>query len=277
MLNFDPRFLRSHFPSTRQADGPAGGTSSNLDLPPPYDNPEGYNASDTVQPTILVLSGRFIHAESTAGAILYELNSDVGYLTRADTKVKFLRHERRMRAENSRHHNSDDNDDEAQITVKQRHIYDLECPNSLVAEEHKFHFLLTAVSSTSRGLGNFGLKKALGHFRTTFKAVRIPIATRISGTSGASSSTAEDVLFEIKRRDKRFDWWDSEGERLAIEDETDGQHTLIFLTPLPRERVDALAAMWCLRLWHDNAVLQKKNTSSLRPPHDRERIGFYSI
>jgi hypothetical protein len=57
-------------------------------------------------------------------------------------------------------------------------------------------------------------------------------------------------LFRIRRdEDGKYRWEDGEGNGVAVEDEGDGQHRLLIGVSLCRQRVDALVALWCCRLW----------------------------
>ncbi|KAI8635554.1 hypothetical protein F5Y19DRAFT_469431 [Xylariaceae sp. FL1651] len=203
--------------------------------PPPYTDSEGYNASDIVQPGILVLAGRLVHSESTNSTVLYELDHVVSFLSRADHKVAFCRHDRRVRT---------DRYGEVRVTSRERHIFNLESPHA-VTSTSPYAFYLTSVSR--RTLGNVGLKKT-SIPKAGFKAIQI---NRLG--------EEDNVLFEITRKDDNHEWWDNEGKRIAIEDHANDQLKMIITTPLPRDRADV--AVWCLRLWHDAVVDQ--NTSVL--------------
>ncbi|KAI0459058.1 hypothetical protein F5B21DRAFT_457068 [Xylaria acuta] len=197
--------------------------------PPPYENPEGYDAGDIVHPVILVLAGRLIHSESTSSPVLYELDRSVSFLSRADHKAVFSRHEPRVR---TGQHGG------VRTTSYQRHIFNLECPHAITSTS-RYAFFLTSVSRKT--LGNVGLKKTSVP-RLGFKVMRI------------SRSSEDEELFEITRKDGRYEWWDNEARRIAIEDNANGQLKMIITTALPRQQADVLVAIWCLRIWHDAAV-----------------------
>ncbi|KAI0553966.1 hypothetical protein F4679DRAFT_570824 [Xylaria curta] len=193
---------------------------------PPYETPKGYDANDIVHPVILVLAGRLIHSESASSPVLYELDRNVSFLSRADHKVVFSRHEPRVRT--GQHG--------IRTTSYQRHIFNLECPHAITSTS-PYTFLLTSVSRKT--LGNVGLKKTSVP-RLGFKVMRI------------NRSGEDEELFEITRKDGRYEWWDAEARRIAIEDNANGQLKMIITTALPRQQADV--AIWCLRLWHDAAV-----------------------
>ncbi|KAI1173506.1 hypothetical protein F4777DRAFT_557551 [Nemania sp. FL0916] len=220
--------------------------------PPQAEPPPSYAAleeqgatNDVIQPVILILAGRLIYSESagpSSSSVLYELDHDVNYLSRADHKVEFSRHEARVRTSSG--------GGSAHTSTYQRHIYNLESPHALTSTS-RYGFFLTAVSR--KALGHVGLKKtttttSAGLPRSGFKVLRIN-----------SSGGGEDAeLFEITRKEGRCEWWDTEGRRIAIEDagerESGGLLKMILTTALPRQQADALVATWCLRLWHDAAM-----------------------
>ncbi|KAI0483484.1 hypothetical protein F4859DRAFT_472966 [Xylaria cf. heliscus] len=202
--------------------------------PPPYESPKDNDASDTVHPTILVLAGRLIHSESASSAVLYELDRDVGFLSGADHKVAFSRHEPRVRA--GQH---GDGGVVRRTTDHQRHLFNLESPHAIISTS-RYPFFLTSVSRKT--LGHVGLRKTSVP-RLGFKVMRI-------GRSGGE----DEEMFEITHKEGRYEWWDAEGRRVAIEDCVDGRARMIVTTALERQRADVLVAIWCLRIWHDAAV-----------------------
>jgi hypothetical protein len=202
--------------------------------PPPYDG--RYNASDdsppvnppviepVLQPVILVLAGRLIYSESASSTVLYELDHDVSFLSRADHKVVFSRHERRER--------TDQYGVEVRTTSHQRPLFHLENPPA-VTSTSPYDYYLTSVSR--RALGNVGLKKTFVP-RLGFKVMRI----RRSGE--------DEGLFDITRKDGRYEWWDVEGQRIAIEDNADNQMKMIITATLPRPQADGQCSFLCIPL-----------------------------
>ena len=116
--------------------------------PPPYDGLDAAD-TDTVHPVILVLSGRLIYSEGAGSPALYELDHDVGFLSRSDHKVSFSRHERRVRA--SQHGGGG-----VRASNYQRHLFNLESPHA-VTSTSRYAFFLTSVSRKT--LGHVGLKR----------------------------------------------------------------------------------------------------------------------
>ncbi|KAI1122630.1 hypothetical protein F5Y10DRAFT_253652 [Nemania abortiva] len=216
--------------------------------PPPYDGPERYDATDTIHPVILVLAGRYIHSESTSSPVLYELDHDVSFLSRAEHKVVFWRHERRVRT-SSQHGGGGGGG--VRTSSYQRHLFNLESPHA-VTSTSKYAFFLTSVSR--KALGNVGLLKK----KKTPSVPRLGGGFRVMQISRGPAAAGEDEeLFEITRKDGRYEWWEGDGRRVAIEDTAaNGQLKMIITTALPRQRADVLVAMWCLRLWHDAALNQ---------------------
>ncbi|KAI0539116.1 hypothetical protein GGR58DRAFT_266256 [Xylaria digitata] len=185
--------------------------------PPPYNDHDGHGMSDTINdtinPVILVLVERLVHSESTGSSVLYELDHDVRFLSRADHKVVFSRHELRVRT--SQH-------GAVRTTSHQKHIFNLENPHALTSTS-RYPFFLTSVSRKT--LGNVGLKKTSVP-RPGFKVMQI-------------SRSGEDAeIFEITRTGDRYEWWDNEGKRIAIEDNSNDQLKMIITTALPGSQAD---------------------------------------
>ncbi|KAH8160539.1 hypothetical protein CIB48_g7709 [Xylaria polymorpha] len=182
--------------------------------PPPYKSPESDDEpNDIVHPVILVLAGRLIHSESAHSPVLYELDRDVNFQSRVGHKVVFSRRERRVRT---------GQDGSVRTNRHQKHIFNLECPHAAVSASH-YDFFLTSVSRKT--LGNVGLKKTSVP-RLGFKVMRI------------SRSGEDEELFEITRKDGRYEWWDNEARRIAIEDHSNGQSKMIITTALSRQQAD---------------------------------------
>ncbi|KAI5918708.1 hypothetical protein F4810DRAFT_690724 [Camillea tinctor] len=199
--------------------------------PPPYDDGdrERDSAGDVLQPVILVLAGHFIHSESVNSAPLYELSRGVSSLSHTDQSATFLRLEHNVKTSQ---------DGNPRIVRRDRHIFELKHPPSVISTS-KYSYFLQSVSKQT--LGNIGLKKS--HVsRRGFKAMHI------------SRSGGEDsVLFEIKQKNKKYEWLDFNERMVAVEDGADEQYRLVVTAALQQETLDALVAMWCLRIWHDSA------------------------
>ncbi|KAI0864629.1 hypothetical protein F4860DRAFT_510962 [Xylaria cubensis] len=105
---------------------------------------------------------------------------------------------------------------------RNRHIFNLECPHAITSTS-PYTFFLTSVSRKT--LGNVGLKKTSVP-RLGFKVMQI------------NRSGEDEELFEITRKDGRYEWWDTEARRIAIEDNANGQLKMIITTALPRQQAD---------------------------------------
>lgn len=112
------------------------------------------------------------------------------------------------------------------------------------------------ITSVSPGqIGNIRLSRA-GKKRA-FKALLSP-AKSAADDPLLNDEDAEKVLFEVKATGwtgGRYQWTGSDGKLLAVED-VDGdesQPRLVGQVPLPKDRCDALVAVWILRLWLDRA------------------------
>ncbi|KAJ2987636.1 hypothetical protein NUW58_g4393 [Xylaria curta] len=95
--------------------------------------------------------------------------------------------------------------------------------HSTYTSTSRYAFFLTSVSR--RTLGNVGLKK-ISVPRLGFKVMRI------------NRSGEDEELFEITRKDGRYEWWDTDARRIAIEDNANGQLKMIITTALPRQQAD---------------------------------------
>lgn len=74
------------------------------------------------------------------------------------------------------------------------------------------------------------------------------------------------VIFNIKPKILAggYTWSDSGGGQVAVEEQKGGQRTLDITASMKREMRDALAATWCLKVWHNTAESPraKKNGKS---------------
>lgn len=220
-------------------------TADPPDQPPPYDDPEENDVNKTLQPTIYVLSGQSIHAESADAAPLYQLNRGVAKLTYATSEVELKRVDRAVKT---------DGYGEPTIRPRARHIYDLRyikgifgTPQSLPSDSPPF--FVQAISR--KELGHFALKKS--HMRSHWKALPVDPTGKSSRYKLPAFRKDASTIFEIRRKNGRYEWTNPNGDAIAFEDGGEDQHRLIVTTPLPRETVDALVALWCSRLWQYSA------------------------
>lgn len=221
--------------------------TSHSNEPPPYDDPEDDAVNKTLDPTILVLSGQSIHAESADAAPLYQLTRGVVHLTYATSEVELRRIDRVVKT---------DANDEPEIKPRSRHIYDLKHLKGL-------HGTLSSLPQDSppifaeaisrKSLGDFALKKST--FRSHWKALPVDTTGKSSKYNFTAFTKNKDAkpLFEVRLKNGRYEWTDAEGNALAVEDGGEEQQRLLVTASLQRETVDALVALWCCRLWRHSA------------------------
>lgn len=221
-------------------DAPDAGSS---ELPPSYDSLTDTSANELLQPTILVLAGQSIHAESANSAPLYQLNRGIASLSHATQEVEFSRVERTVRTGSY---------GEPAIKPRVRHVYNLRyigggAPGSLPSDSP--HYFIRAVSR--RTVGHVGVKKS--RFRSQWKAVPVDVSGRNSELGLPQFVRDAGPLFEIRRRGDRYEWTDGDGKDVAVEDEGEDQHRLLVTASLHQETMDALVALWCCRIWQFSA------------------------
>lgn len=219
------------------------------DTPPSYDE-----TIDVCQPTILILAGQSIHAESADSAPLYQLNRGIATLTHATLNVELQRVQYSVRTAPG---------GEPTIRPRERHIYNLKHIHRVPGGRDSWpsespNYYIESVSSTTREAGTLGLKKA-----------RFPLAGRKQwgilpvDRSGKNSKNGYGLptflkdatpVFEVHhKKEVGYEWTDGEGKAVAVEDEGDDTHRLIVTASLPRKTLDALVALWCCRMWQYSA------------------------
>ncbi|KAI1016323.1 hypothetical protein LB503_010315 [Fusarium chuoi] len=64
----------------------------------------------------------------------------------------------------------------------------------------------------------------------------------------------QQILFEMRPKLKGgpYQWIDTDGQVAAYESSRDGDHKLVIQVPLQQDVMDALAALWTLRLWYEH-------------------------
>lgn len=219
--------------------------ATDLGKPPSYDDLD-------FQPTILVLAGQSIHAESADTETLYKMNRGISSLTHATQQVDFEGVERAVRTTVN---------DEPTIKTRDRLIYILRHQKStpgglepLPSDSPPYY--IEAVSSRTRPVGNLGLKRS--RFRKHWKVLPVDISGKNSKWKLPQFLKDSGPMFEIKYNKDRYEWMDRGGKAVAIEDELDNQHRLIITASLPRQVVDVLVAMWCCRMWEYSAEHTKR-------------------
>ncbi|KAI0428956.1 hypothetical protein F5Y09DRAFT_343165 [Xylaria sp. FL1042] len=193
------------------------------DRPPPYtETVASSSTDDVIQPTILVLAGQTIHAETASCAPLYHHDRGIASLSRATSKVTLERVERSVRTSI---------DNEPSLRDRRRYVFTLERS--------------WTVYNT--------LPPIKARLRSMFTALPVDIAGRDNKLGLPGFTKDAQPLFELRRRDGRWEWADKDGNAVAVEDESDDIHRLIVTATLPRMTVDALVALWCCRLWEYSA------------------------
>ncbi|KAI1819439.1 hypothetical protein F4861DRAFT_546830 [Xylaria intraflava] len=197
---------------------------------------------DLIQPTILLLAGQTIHAQTTSSAPLYHLDRGIASLSRATSKVTLERVESTVRT---------NSDNEPSLRDRRRHIFTLEHSwtvyNSLPSNCPRFF----ARAASKRALGHVGLKKA--RLRSAFTALPLDVAGTDNKLGLPGFDKDAQPLFELHKSDGRWEWADKDGSAIAVEYDADDTHRLIVTAPLPRVTMDALVALWCCRLWEYSA------------------------
>ncbi|KAK7457727.1 hypothetical protein Landi51_01860 [Colletotrichum acutatum] len=222
---------------------------TNQDLPPDYTVDAG-TVSENLPPDTLRLAGRFVHSANTRNADapgIFEINHQIDFLRETDRLVEFSRidYSIKRRLNESNHL--------PEIVTNSRHIFNLERPPAILQETFPYY-----IKPTSRsGLGSIGLK--------FLKVGKSECKAWLVGRRKASDRTeyyeARELLFDVRRNNQVFDWLDGNGTRIAVEESKSGMYSLNILVSLDRAMRDALAAVWCTRLWYVRAVLfHKKRT-----------------
>lgn len=239
------------FPLTPEASRSVPTMSlDNHDQPPSYDDVAN-DVNPILQPTIHVLVGQTIHAESADAPLLYRLNRGVASLSHTTSEVELERVDRGF-------HSSADAS--PAMRERTRHIYDLRLVkgvngtlSSLPSDSPGFY---AAPQNRRRSLGCFGLKKSRVPGRSSWKALPVDPTGKSSKWNLASFVKDGTPVFELKQKNGRYEWVDGQGKHIAVEDEGEDQHRLVVTASLPQQTVDALIALWCCRLWQYSAEHQ---------------------
>lgn len=254
-------------------------------LPPAYDEEQPhdkYPDSDELQePSILIISGHSIYAESAQSPELYKLNRGVTNLTYATSNVELTRVERSVRRSS----------DEPTIKLRERHIYDL--TNSMQGYSvkmmptmyHTPRLFVAPVSSRSSLGKRFGLRPVAtlsqlrrrvgGGDRVEWQAVSLTRPSDRDSKSTYGAARYEDdpvVLFDIGRESKegRHEWVDGDGRVVAYEEaeavDRDGgvvrEPKMLVTARMRRVELEALVALWCCRVWMRSAERKEGGSTS---------------
>ncbi|KAM3553799.1 hypothetical protein ARSEF4850_006762 [Beauveria asiatica] len=220
------------------------------------DNNDDDNNNDnaTVEPTIFILAGQAVYAETVDGPPAYELSRAVATLTKSTEKVEFERLDQILSAAGP----ADDLASSPTIRrrrPRRRHLYDLRrtpkqprlgLARSRARSDAPEYYLHS--QSLRRTLGHVGLAKARpGGWAAGFRAMPVDKGGRSRWVAAADGE-----------------------ETLAIEDAADRQRRLILTRALPRKEVDALVALWCASTWQEAAARADKE---LRGVKDKYQCG----
>ncbi|KAH8657689.1 hypothetical protein BX600DRAFT_468008 [Xylariales sp. PMI_506] len=270
-----------HLPDLNDANNDDG------DLPPPYSagNQGGDSGDDAdsddkmMQPTILILVGSFIHAESASSRPLYELSFDFSRLTGAESAVTLDRCDSAVR------HGGRDGVT-PRIVTRRRRLYELKRVPPIISPT--FPFCLEP-HSRRRGLGGtIGFRRAARPW-LCYKAVHTePVSTPHGLPKGYRAMRNQDreidQVFVVRRRRESRSYGDpasssssssssssyewcaavaalnssssgaSKVVAVAVEDGRDGQQRLVVTAPLRRRILDGLVGCWCLRIWYEKTA-----------------------
>jgi hypothetical protein len=223
----------------------ATATANFSEQPPSYVDATDNDVNEILQPTILVLAGQSIHAESAASAPLYQLDRGIASLGHATQQVEFERVDRTIKTSS---------DGEPSIKPRARHIYNLKhqknSPGGIEPlPSYSPHYFIKSVSRKT--LGDVGIKKS--HFRSQWKALSIDALGKQNDRGIPQFIKDNKPLFEIHQKNDRYEWTDADGNAIAVEDEGEDQHRLVITASLHRETMDALVALWCCRIWQYSA------------------------
>lgn len=221
-------------------------------VPPSVDTPPLYDeVVDVCQPTILILAGQSIHAESADSAPLYQLNRGIATLTHATQNVEFQRVQYSVKTRSG---------GEPAVKPRERHVYNLKhnhkVPGGLESwPSESPQYYIESVSSTTREAGTLGLKKSRFPGRKQWRVLSVDLTGKNSKYDYGLPTFITDAkpVFEINHKKAGYEWTDGEGKAVAVEDEGEDTHRLIVTASLPRNTLDALVALWCCRMWQYSA------------------------
>lgn len=222
-------------------------------VPPSVDTPPSYDeVVDVCQPTILILAGQSIHAESANSAPLYQFNRGIATLTHATQNVEFQRVQYSVKTRSG---------GEPAVKHRERHVYNLKHNHHKVPggvdswPSESPDYFIESVSSTTREAGTLGLKKSRFPGRKHWRVLPVDLSGKNSKNDYGLPTFLKDAkpVFEVNHNKVGYEWTDGEGKAVAVEDEGENMHRLIVTASLPRTTLDALVALWCCRMWQYSA------------------------
>lgn len=260
---------RSRSASSNEAGRPSRGPSpysnhwwQQQDKPPAYRQvPElRVDPDEMLPPGVLVLHGRFVYPERSAGVAdsepLYELSRVIHHLLRRPQTVDFRRVDYRVRMTA---------DGEPAVFRRARDLYTMFYKPKSVLNDYVFHARLDPDVPRRMCLGTVEIASA-GLFRPGYRALRVLSESERArqAEEGRGGRDEPNFHFSIRRRTGDvWVWLDPAGTELARYTHEkkpagaaggggsgDEEHRLAVLVPLPRRTLDGLVATWCLWIWH---------------------------
>lgn len=173
------------------------------------------------------------------------MDRGVASLTGSTAKVTFERVTHQVKASKAT--------GEPTLSSRNRHIFDLKRSEK---DEHSVAKPKSSLpdyyiqSQSRRTLGSFGVRKQRGRS----KWIVAEIGTKAAKDYGIPDFIQDGrLLADVVVEDGITCWIDGEGNTMATEDHTEGQHTITVTKELPQSTVDALVAVWCCRMWQYSA------------------------
>lgn len=215
--------------------------------PPSYTEIEKLPADEVLQPVILVLDGQSIYAESNPTVHLYEVNRGIARLSRATLSVKFSRIERSA----------------GNTSQRSRHIYDLHHTPSLILapSTEGAEYFIESLGPSTRRLGHLGFKTTHG---VPEDWMAVPVDMKGWSELHYPPFVADWApVFEAHHRKGVCKWMNGDGQDVAIEYDSDKQYRILVTASLRRDTLEALVALWCLRLWQQSVIRQRPTLLTL--------------
>lgn len=229
-LDLDPK------PRDQDAEQPPPSYEEVVEDPPKY----------KIEPATLVLDGESIYSESSPSTPLYRLSRRITVVVQKSSSIKFERVEQRA--------TPDKPDSTTAAPVERRHhlFYLVHPPNARYRTDVHPYFM---TSRKPGMLGNVRLETAKSRLqKTEFRALLSPRRSAVDDPL-FDENDGDNVLFsaKVKWMGGRCNWTDAGGRGLAFEDGRSHKPRLVITTAMEADMRDALVAVWCLKVWHDNA------------------------
>lgn len=217
------------------------------DLPPAYD----IENDGPWPPTILVLVGQSIHAESAASAPLFQLSRGIDNVGSAMTEVELSRVQYGVKTGGG----PDAEETPAMKKPRPRHVYTLKSMSRAPGGMESLpstspHYYIQATSRQQQTLGHLGLRKS--RLRSRYSA--LPLDMSVKGDYGIPQFAKDaKALFQTQKKGDQWAWTDGEDKVVALQEESDGQHKLLVSAEMRSDAMASLVALWCCRIWEVSA------------------------